>query len=145
MEIKEKILEVLEKGQLMSLATVDDGGLWVADVGYTHDNSLNIYWISSPKVRHSVALNSNNQVAGSITVSAGWGEPNLGIQLFGSAQALNEVPREVIENYFNKREKPVPVEGEEALKGRSWYVLKPTKIDLIDEANQGYTKKSIEL
>jgi hypothetical protein len=31
-EIKKLILEVLEVGHLMSLATADEGGVWVSDV-----------------------------------------------------------------------------------------------------------------
>jgi uncharacterized protein YhbP (UPF0306 family) len=36
--------EILEKGHLMSLATVDDGGVWVADVVYIYDDNFNIYF-----------------------------------------------------------------------------------------------------
>ena len=64
MDIKARILEVLEKGYLISLATHDDGGLWVADVVYTFDDDLNIYWMSYPTVRHSKAIEDNNQAAG---------------------------------------------------------------------------------
>jgi uncharacterized protein YhbP (UPF0306 family) len=63
MDIKEKILEVLGKGHLMSLATVDNGGVWVSDVIYVYDDNLNIYWMSDPDVRHSQAIVKNSQVA----------------------------------------------------------------------------------
>ena len=42
-ETKELILEVLEKGYLMSLGTQDGGGVWVADVIYVYDEEMNIY------------------------------------------------------------------------------------------------------
>ena len=48
-ELKQLIQEVLEKGYLMSLATLDDGGVWVADVIYIHDDDLNIFWMSLKK------------------------------------------------------------------------------------------------
>ena len=54
--IKSLITEVLEKGYLMSLATVDDGGVWVADVIFIYDDALNIYWMSDSDVRHSKAI-----------------------------------------------------------------------------------------
>ena len=40
MKLKELIKEVLEKGYLMSLATSDGGGVWVADVIYVYDDEF---------------------------------------------------------------------------------------------------------
>ena len=56
------IKEILEKCYLMSLATLDDGGVWVSDVIFVHDEDLNIYWISDPDVRHSKAIIKDNKV-----------------------------------------------------------------------------------
>lgn len=42
-KIKNLIKEVLDQGYLMSLATVDDGGVWVSDVIYIYDDNFNIY------------------------------------------------------------------------------------------------------
>src|SRR3989344_3875554 len=112
MDIKARILEGLSKGHLMSLATLDDGGLWVADVIYIYDDNLNIYWMSYPNVRHSKAIEKNGQVAGSITVTC-YGEE--------------------------------PEEGEDVLGGHSWYILRPSKIDLNDTENFGWDKNSIDL
>ncbi|MBX4200639.1 hypothetical protein KW786_00765 [Candidatus Parcubacteria bacterium] len=42
-DIKKLILEVLEKGYLMSLGTQDSAGVWVCDVIYIFDEDLNIY------------------------------------------------------------------------------------------------------
>lgn len=39
---RDLIKEVLEKGYLMSLATEDDGGVWVSDVIYIYDEKFNI-------------------------------------------------------------------------------------------------------
>ena len=80
--LKRLIHEVLAKGYLMSLATQDAGGVWVADVIYVFDDDLTLYWMSDPAVRHSQALLANPQMAGTITVS-GPGENNLGIQFEG--------------------------------------------------------------
>ena len=51
-DIKRLIKEVLEKGYLMSLGTVDEGGVWVSDVIYVFDDEFNLYWISDPDTRH---------------------------------------------------------------------------------------------
>ena len=97
--IKDLIKEVLEKGYLMSLATVDVGGVWVADVIYVHDDELNIYWISDSEIRHSEAILKNNKVAGAITVS-GPGENNLGIQFEGLAEKIEGSRYRFIVNTF---------------------------------------------
>lgn len=82
--IKNLVQEVLEKGYLMSLGTIDDGGVWVADVLYVFDDNFNLYWMSNPDVRHSKAILKNQKVAGSITVNLPK-ENNLGIQFEGIA------------------------------------------------------------
>lgn len=67
-DIKELVKEVLKKGYLMSLATLDDGGVWISDVIYIYDNDLSIYWMSDPEVRHSKAISKKNKVAGTIVL-----------------------------------------------------------------------------
>ena len=85
--VKQLIKEVLDQGYLMSLGTVDEGGVWVADVIYIHDDDFNIYWMSDPDVRHSQALLTNKQVSGTITTSRPK-ENNIGIQFSGIAEKI---------------------------------------------------------
>ena len=144
MDTKEKILEVFQKGYTMNVSTVDSGGVWVSALTYIHDNDLNLYWMSSPKVRHSVALETNKNVAGNITVS-GMGSDNLGVQFAGAAQAVASVPDEVFENFFKKRGQPVPPKDDPSLGSRSWYRLTPTFFELIDQKNLGFKKMKLEL
>ncbi len=80
--------EVLEKARFMSLATHDDGGVWVADVIFIFDDDLNIYWLSETKTRHSQAIIKNPNVAATITLTSKAGEPNIGIQFAGTAEKL---------------------------------------------------------
>jgi uncharacterized protein YhbP (UPF0306 family) len=144
MDIKTKILEVLGKGHLMSLATLDEGGLWVADVIYIYDD-LNIYWMSDPDVRHSQAILKNPQVAGSITVTCYGEKPEVGIQFSGKAEKINGPNYELAKKHLSKRKQPEPKETDDVLQGDSWYVLHPTKIDLIDVENYGFDKRSLDL
>ena len=65
-DIRVRIEEVLTRGHLLSLATVDDGGPWVADLGYVHDNDLTLYWLSRKNRRHSIAIKKKAKVAASI-------------------------------------------------------------------------------
>ena len=135
-DVRNRIDEILGKGMLMSLGTVDDGGVWVADVGYVHDGDLCLYWLSRKDRRHSVALRQNPRVGASITVSVP-SEDDLGLQLEGTAEELADMPA-VVDAYWKKRaEAPKkPVTNEHA-----WYKLTPSKIELIDELNFGHEKQ----
>ncbi len=129
----------------MSLATMDEGGLWVADVVFVFDENFNVYWMSDPEVRHSKAIFKNTQVAGSITISNKSKEPNLGIQFSGKAEKIDGARHDLAVKHLTKRGYPEPKETDDVLRGDSWYVLRPIKIDLVDEENYGYDKKSLEL
>jgi uncharacterized protein YhbP (UPF0306 family) len=142
--IKELIIEVLEKGYLMSLATVDGGGVWVSDVIYIFDNDLNIYWMSDPEARHSQAVLQNKKIAGTVTISV-QGEDNLGIQFEGTAEKIEGAHHDLVVKHFLKRKKPIPAETEDVLQGDSWYILKPKKVELICERLFGFEKQKLEL
>ncbi len=144
-DIRQFVKEVLDKGYLMSLATTDNGGIWVCDVIYIHDDGLNIYWMSDPDTRHSQAIIANNRVAGTITVS-GAGEDNLGIQFDGIAGKIDGLRPDLATKHRAKRKKPLPEEGRDILEdGESWYVIKPEKIELIYEKLFGFEKHKLEL
>ena len=145
MDTKETILKILKNTHLMSLATKDDGGLWVSDVVFIFDDDLNIYWMSDPDVRHSKAILNNNKVAGTITFSTKSKESNLGIQFSGIANKVEGSRYDLAIKHLEKRGYPKPKETDDVLQGDSWYILKPSKIDLIDEENYGYDKKSLDL
>jgi len=136
--------QVLEKSYLMSLATHDNGGVWVADVIYIHDEDLNIYWMSDPDVRHSQAILRNSKVAGTVTAS-GPGEDNLGIQFEGFAEKINGPRYDLAKKHFRKRNKIEPRETDDVLQGDSWYVIHPRKIELIHEKLFGFDKQKLEL
>lgn len=142
-DLKARVVEVLEKGYFMSIGTIDSGGVWVCDVLYVHDGSK-IYWTSSPRVRHSLAIEANGKAAGSITVN-GAKEDNFGIQFEGLARKLDGLRPDLVMKIFMKRKRIVPADIAEAMKGRSWYELTPSKIELIDEKNFGYKKQNLPL
>ena len=137
---------VLEKGYLMSLATIDQNGPWVADVIYVYDASLSIYWLSLESTRHSKAILKDPRVSGSITLSNNQGEDNIGVQIEGTAEKIEGDILEIATKHRLKRGKPAPTKEDEILdNGQSWYYLKPTKIELIYEPKFGFTKKVLEL
>ncbi len=143
-DLKKLIQEVLEQGYLMSLGIVDSGGVWVADVIYIFDDDFNIYWMSDPEVRHSKAVLINNQAAGTITVS--WEkDQELGLQFSGQVEKIDGPRYDLAVKHYAKRNKPEPKEEEDVLDGDSWYVLKPSKIELINGKLFGFEKQKFEL
>ena len=140
LELRQTIKEVLQSGYLLSLATQDDAGVWVADLIYILDDDFNIYWMSDPNVRHSKALVMNSVVAISITVSSP-GENNLGLQIEGKAIKIDGPRFDLALKHFAKINKPTPSESDDVLDGDSWYKLVPKRIELIDEKNFGFEKQ----
>lgn len=143
-ETKQLILEVLGRGYLMSLGTLVEHNPWASDVIYIHDEDLNIYWMSDTETRHSKAIETHPQVAGTITVS-GQGQDNLGLQFSGIAQKIDGARYDLALKHFAKRKKDLPQEEDDVLKGDAWYILKPTRIELIYEKLFGFEKQVIEL
>lgn len=142
LQISELIKEVLEQGYLMSLATVDQGGVWVSDVVYINEE-FDIYWISDEGCRHSQAILENPAVAATITISNN-GETDLGLQLEGVAEKLEGEREELFKRHLLKRGKD-PSKAKGVLNpGRSWYKLTPKKIELIYEKFFGFEKKILE-
>jgi uncharacterized protein YhbP (UPF0306 family) len=144
MDLKERVKEVLEAGYLMSLATCDENGVWVSDVIFIFDEACTIYWMSDPDTRHSKAIATNGTVAATITVS-GKNEPNLGIQITGSARRIDGARYDLAVQHMVKRGHPAPQETDDVLNGDSWFEVVPSKIRLIDEANFGFTAQDISL
>lgn len=138
------IHNVLQKASIMSLATVDDGGVWVADVIYVHDNDFTLYWMSDPNVRHSRAIDKNPEVAVTITLE-GDGKNNLGLQIAGRAEKIEGHRYDLAVKHCRKRQKPEPKESEDVLRGDSWYQLKPQIIELIHEKFYGEEKQQLRL
>ena len=100
--------------------------------------------MSDPDVRHSQAILTRSQVAGTVTVS-GPGENNLGIQFSGVAKKIDGPRFDLALKHYVKRKKPAPKETDDVLGGDSWYELKPSKIELIHEKLFGFEKKALEL
>lgn len=144
-KLHQLVKEVLEKGYLMSLGTLDDGGVWVCDVNISYDDSFNIYWMSSPQVRHSKAIEQNSRVAGTITVSNSTTDQNLGIQFSGTAEKISDVEEAVAMRYFAKKDKEYVKGTTKSPEGRSWYVIRPSVIELIHQQLFGYSKQKVVL
>lgn len=144
-ELEKIVREILDKGYLMSLGTSDEGGPWVSDVIFVNDG-LSLFWISSMGARHSKAIDKNQKVSATITVSNSPGEKNLGLQIEGLAEKIKRDNFELVKKHWTKRKKAVPKKDEEVLDpDESWYKLTPTKFGIINEKLWGFKKKTFEL
>ena len=139
-------LDILEKGFVMSLATVDKGGPWVSDVVYVFTTQFELYWKSFDMCRHSEAIVTNNKVAANITLTQSHKEPDIGLQLEGTAVKIEGELPEMEEKLNRKMGKESFVkEGGEAKSGHSWYKLTPSKIEVINQPLLGFKKQQVAL
>lgn len=144
--LTEHILDIYRKGYLMSLATTDEGGPWVADIIYVYDDGLNIYWLSNESVRHSQAIERDSRVAATITLTYAPETPEISLQIQGMAERIEGDDLERASLYEARRGKlPPKSEGEIMKPGQSWYRLRPTKIEIIDTRVWGRKKQVLAL
>jgi uncharacterized protein len=88
-EVRQIIHHFLGAQSTLALATVNtDGQPEVAPVFYVHDEALNLYWLSSTKVRHSLNLVAHPMVAGTIYPQVWEWQQIAGLQLEGRAAAI---------------------------------------------------------
>ncbi len=113
----------------------------MAPVIYIFDDSLTLYWMSDPDVRHSMAILENPSVAATIAISNKSGEKNLGLQISGKAKKIDGPRYDLALKHYAKRGKPAPKETDDVLQGDSWYELHPDFIELIDEEYFGFSKQ----
>jgi len=144
--LRELIEEILRDTREMVLATASEKGPWVTTLVFGHDQNLNLYWISYEVSRHTKELDKNPQVAAVVNKQPTGGGNDKGLQVEGKAFSLKE--EEILpaaREYFAKRGTPhMPTTLEEAnelAEGRSWFVLRPTKIYVYYGPLFGYDRK----
>lgn len=142
--IRQLVLQALDNGYLMSLGTVDGGGVWVADVIFVHDDALNIYWISDTTVRHSKALKGHSQVAVTITADERSGHEH-GLQITGEASRISGAHLDLAVKHWTKRGKPIPKIKDILSPNHAWYKLVPAKIELIYQPLFDFDKQTLDL
>lgn len=144
-DLAETANKIMQKGYIMSLATADRNGPWVADVIYFFNSKLEIYWISLTTARHSMAIEKNPKVAASITVSNRPNQKIMGLQMEGIAKRVGGSIIGLAKKHGVTKKRPLPTKKAEILgSGYSWYMLKPTRIDITDEGLWGLDKKILE-
>ena len=161
-KLRLRIQELLQASNVLTLATLNasDGSPviqpvvlqpWAADLFFASDQTLSLYFISSPDSQHSQNLEGQDEVA--VTVrgdSSDWFSIR-GLQISGHAAAIAEQQRPaVLELYLNKfsalkaiYQQPASADEEKIrlrLIDSRFYCIKPHWVRLIDNG-QGFAAK----
>lgn len=143
--IQKRVQEVFERTYLMTLATCDADGAWAADVIFVTDDQHCVYWMSKRERRHSKAITLDPRVAVTMSVTSRPEDPDLGVQISGRAEVIEEIDFEIVKKYFRKRHKPEPLPTDDVLGEHVWYRLTPDRVELIDGEHFGYDRQSLAL
>lgn len=143
MEVKDAVALILKDSYLLSLATLDEEGVWSTILAFVHDEDFNIYWMSEPNSRHSKAIKINPKAAVSLSSTSKPEDNNMGLQIVGSVQELSGDLPELHSLYFNKKNELLHAPRHE-VQGfvEKWYKLIPERIDVTYEPEWSFIKKT---
>ena len=157
------VREVMDKGRVMSLGVVDKKGPWVAVLNYVYDDAFNVYWISNSRTRHSAAIMKNGKAAASVYLNDAYVKKEspasagdkfyifrICVQMEGKARKIKTDEIKHNKEVFSlvlKHRKLAPYEKGYTLsvKNNSWYMLTPSKIELIYEPVFGLKRQLLKL
>jgi len=88
-KLEQTIREYIPQVIHMSIATVKDNRPWVCEVHFSHDDDLNLYFISSSETRHAQELIANSYVAGNIVTQHHKNQKVRCVDFEGTAQMLD--------------------------------------------------------
>jgi uncharacterized protein len=129
----------------LSLATVSaDNTPTIAPLFYVSDEDLNLYWLSSPRSRHSVNLSERSTVAVTIYPSVWNWEQIRGLQIEGHGLAIeNEERQQAVTRYRNKFTLPTSFDAQIA--ASTFYKLTPRWLRWLDNSVKFGYKAEVEL
>lgn len=151
-DLKGRMWDLLARHNSMTLATVDaDGAPHAAAVFYATDETLSLYFLSSPNSRHCVNLVRQPRVAATVQADNQAWQTIQGVQMQGIAQMVDDVAElaRAARIYaarfdFLRSLLDSAIDGPTALRGplasSRFYVLRPTWLRLIDN-RQGFGHK----
>jgi uncharacterized protein YhbP (UPF0306 family) len=136
--LKKHILDLMKKSLVASIATSVNSKPWVANVFFTNDSDLNIYFLSSTKTRHSLEAVQNSSVAVSIYDKESTYDFVHGIQIEGEIKEANLVDimkslKSYIEKYpesTNKLQDPKTLV--DSLSSSRMYIIHPTSVKYLN-------------
>jgi uncharacterized protein len=121
---------------LFALATVaPDGSAHVNTAYFAWGPTLELVWLSHPEAKHSQNIHASGSAAAAVYDSTqSWGKPDRGIQLFGTAAAVEDSKEGDAATLYAGR---FPDYRNEDLGAYRFYVLRPQRVKLFDERELG--------
>jgi uncharacterized protein YhbP (UPF0306 family) len=127
---------LLDASTLCAIATVAARGRAHINTAYfAWTPELEIVWLSEPRAKHSRNIRANNSVAVTVYDSRQrWGQPDRGIQLFGTAREVERSAAGAFEAVYAAR---FPAYKRSDPPAYRFYVLRPLRLKLFDENELG--------
>jgi pyridoxamine 5'-phosphate oxidase-like protein len=127
--------ELLDASTLCAISTVSPHGRPHVNTAYfARHVDLRLVWLSDPRARHSRNIGPRGPAAVAVYDSSqGWGGPDRGIQLFGSAGVVTGAPAEAERIYAGR----FAGFSREEFADYRLYVFRPRRIKLFDEPSLG--------
>ena len=124
---------LLDASTLCAIATVArDGKAYVNTAYFGWSDELQIVWLSHPDAQHSRNIDANSSAAIAVFDSTQtWGNPDRGLQLFGTAHAARDRGAETI---YAQR---FPDYRHDEFSAYRLYALRPRRVKLFDERALG--------
>jgi uncharacterized protein YhbP (UPF0306 family) len=104
-QIRRSILGILRENTLCSMATVAPGNRAHINTAYfCYSAQLELYFLSDPEAQHCKNLERNPSLAMTIfSSSQKWGNPDRGLQLFGTCRRVDGRPAEEAAHWYGTR------------------------------------------
>ena len=124
---------LLDASTLCAISTVAEPERAHVNTAYfAWSPELDVVWLSEPAAKHSQNIRRNENVAVAVFDSTQtWGEPDRGIQLFGSASETDDEHAEAV---YAAR---FPRYRRGSFRAYQLYVLRPRRVKLFDEREFG--------
>ena len=137
METERLIRKWLPQSHMMQLATSSESQPWCCTVYFVADDELNLYWISTPRRRHSREIAGNPKVAAAIPIKFSEAENVVGIQVEGRAERVTDhsILKKGVELYHQRfqHDKTFIEDFLADKRQHKLYRLKPSLFVLFDE------------
>jgi uncharacterized protein YhbP (UPF0306 family) len=144
--LRAKVLDYLDRHNVMTLATAGPAGPWAAAVFYVHDG-FTLYFLSSPTSRHATDAAANPRVAATIHEDYRDWPQIKGVQLEGRVAEVADAELPRVRALYGAK---FPVVGRiaeappflvAALARVRWYALTPDALFFVDNA-AGFGRRS---
>ncbi len=134
-ETRQIVQAFLETQSTMALATVNaEGQPESAPVFYVSDDRLNLYWLSSAHVRHSINLFARPTVSAAVYPAIWQWNDIVGLQIEGEAEAITDerIREQIMILYLRKFQLPASFDA--AIASSTLYILRPRWMRWVDNS-----------